>query len=70
MHEVNIDYKLGVIESKLDMLLAQESAKDERMTAQEARIQTLENFRWKLAGALSAWMVVLSIALAWYEHAR
>lgn len=70
----NLDYRLGEIAGKLDQLLASVAAKDlveaERDKQMERRVSVLEAARWKTAGALSVWSLILSIALAWFENAR
>lgn len=57
----SIEYKLGQIEGKIDLLL-------DRTAGQERRIRGLEAFRWKLAGALAVLSLMASFLGAWVVH--
>lgn len=70
MNLVNIEYKLGQIDGKLDMLLEFHRSSGAQNGQRDKRIGALEKFQWKTAGALSAWAVVLSLVLAWWTHAK
>lgn len=50
MAETSLDYKLGVIDTKLDQIINGETARDRRVGAVERRVGVLENAKWKLIG--------------------
>lgn len=65
MKLVDLQFKLGEISGKIDQLLAQEAAREKRIDALEGRTRSLEVFRWKSAGAISVWALVLGALVTW-----
>lgn len=63
MDLTTVEYKLGRIEGKVDMILATRQEDMDREKVLEGRVDSLEKFRWTLLGGATTISILVSFAL-------